>query len=673
MIVSSIKGLLYGGDYNPEQWDPDVWREDMRLMKEAGVNIVSLGIFSWALLEPREGEYDFQWLDQVMDLLGENGIAVDLATATAAQPAWLSRKYDDVLPVTEDGTALSYGSRQAYCPNSPSYRRAAAAITEKIAHRYKDHKALAMWHINNEYACHIKACYCGTCASEFRKWLQGRYGSLEGVNHAWGTRFWSQNYQAWEEIPPPRKTSTFKNPSQVLDYARFMSRSLQECCRAERDILKTVTPDLEVTTNFMLQFKELDYFQWARDLDIISWDSYPNPAPGTDPADAALDHDLMRSLGRGNPFLLMEQSPSQVNWRNVNVPKPPGQLELDSLQTIARGGDGVLYFQWRQSQRGAEKYHAGCVPHAGENSRTFREVSRVGQRLKALEAVRDSRIEARAGIILDYESWWALEGEAVPTQRLRYREQLLRHHKGFYSNNIPVDFLPQQGPFAGYSFLVVPMLYLLKPETAPALEAFVRGGGILAVTFFSGIADQDDAIFLNGYGGPLKPLLGLSVEEFAPLEPHMNQTVKVEENPYLSPGRYKVNLWSEALRPAGAKPFGIFTENFLAGTPALAAHPYGKGEVIYLGADLPQEGITDLTRRLAARAGITPAAESSHDVEISIRRSSDEEYLFACNFSAAPGWVELPRGEWRDAETGEARMGKVELASREVLVVRRKL
>lgn len=671
MIVPKISKLIYGGDYNPEQWDPAVWREDVKLMKEAGVNMVSLAIFSWALLEPREGEFDFGWLDEVMDLLAENGIAVDLATATAAQPAWMSLKYPDVLAVTEEGTTLSYGSRQVYCPNSPSYRRGAARLTEAMARRYKDHLALVMWHINNEYACHIKACYCDTCAAAFRVWLKERYENLEGLNRAWGTRFWSQVYHEWEEILPPRKTSTIKNPGQVLDYARFMSRSLQDCCTMERDILKKITPQLEVTTNFMLQFKEIDYFKWAPDLDIISWDSYPNPAPGNDPADPALDHDLMRSLGKGKPFLLMEQSPGAVNWREVNVPKPPGKLELDSLQAVARGADGVLYFQWRQSRRGAEKYHAGCVPHQGRESRIFREVTRLGRRLEALSGLRDSRIEARTGLVVDYESWWALEGQAVPSQRLRYRDQLLRHYRGLYRRNLAVDILPQTGPFEGYSLLVVPCLYLLEPDTAAALTGFVEAGGTLVVTFFSGIADKEESIYLEGYGGPLRPLLGLTVEEFCPLEPHMTQKVEVAENPWLTAGTYPVNIWSEVIRPEGAEVIGRFTEDYPAGTPAVTVNRVGKGKAVYLGADLPQNALDELLGNLAKEAGAVPAAESDPGVEVSLRRSETAEHLFALNFNARAAAFTLPGGGWFNAETGEALSGRIELAPRQCLAARR--
>ena len=315
MISRKLPKLFYGGDYNPEQWSEEVWLDDMRLMKKAGVNLVSVGIFSWALLQPNEDTYRFEWLDKLLNLLAENGIYVDLATATAAQPAWLSQKYPDVLPVDEKGNRYSYGSRQSYCPNSPVYRRLGMKLVRKLAERYQNHPALALWHINNEYACHTSICYCDTCAEAFRDWLREKYCSIEKLNEAWGTNFWSQHYYDWNEIIPPRHTSTFPNPSQVLDYKRFMSDSLLQCYRGEYQTLKSVTPDIPVTTNFMVDFKPLDYFKWAREIDVISWDSYPDPEPLTQPVVAAFNHDLMRSLKNGQPFILMEQAPNQVNWR----------------------------------------------------------------------------------------------------------------------------------------------------------------------------------------------------------------------------------------------------------------------------------------------------------------------------------------------------------------------
>ncbi|HKF16740.1 MAG TPA: beta-galactosidase, partial [Candidatus Dormibacteraeota bacterium] len=380
--------LAYGGDYNPDQWPEEVWSEDVRLMREAGVNLVSLGIFSWSRLQPREDSFEFGWLDRLMDLLHESGVAVDLATATASPPPWLSHRHPEMLPVTADGVRLWPGGRQHYCPSSPVYRNAAGRLVSALAERYASHPALAMWHVGNEYGCHVPACWCDESARDFRDWLRQRYHSLEELNRAWGTDFWSQRYSAWEEILPPRRAPTWPNPSQQLDFHRFSSDALLECYELERSVLAEQSPGVPITTNFMGFFKPLDYWKWAEREDVVSNDSYPDPADPDAHVGAAMAGDLMRSLGRGRPWLLMEQTPNRVNWRPVNVAKAPGQMRLWSYQAVARGADGVMFFQWRQSRASAEKFHSAMVPHGPvESSPTWREVVRLGRELRDLDDV----------------------------------------------------------------------------------------------------------------------------------------------------------------------------------------------------------------------------------------------------------------------------------------------
>jgi len=355
--------ILYGGDYNPDQWPERVWDEDVHLMQEAGVNLVSLAIFSWSRLEPSEGKYDFAWLDRIMDKLHAGGIAVDLATATASTPPWMSHQHPEMLPVTIDGVRLWHGARQHYCPSSPVYRSAARRLAEQMAARYAEHPALAMWHVGNEFGCHVAYCYCDVSAEAFRKWLQERHGSIEDLNRAWGTDFWSQRYSNWDEVLPPRRTPTWPNPSQQLDFMRFSSDELLACYEIEREALRERTPDVPITTNFMRFFKPLDYWKWAEREDVVSDDVYQDPSDPEAGMRSAMAGDLMRSLGRGRPWVLMEQTSSRVNWRDVNVAKAPGQMRLWSYQAVARGADGVMFFQWRQSRAGAEKFHSAMVPH----------------------------------------------------------------------------------------------------------------------------------------------------------------------------------------------------------------------------------------------------------------------------------------------------------------------
>jgi beta-galactosidase len=440
--------ILYGGDYNPEQWPREIWDRDIELMKKAGVNCVSLGIFSWALIQPAEDRWDFEWLDDIIERLHRGGIRIDLATATASQPPWISSKYPEVLPVDEYGRRVNYGSRQSYCPNNPQLRSLSAKLVRRMAERYGGHPSLILWHVNNEYACHTDACYCDRCRDEFREWLRDRYGSIVALNDAWGTRFWSQHYGDFSEIPAPRVSSAQRNPAHMLDYRRFMSDSLLGCYLNERNILKELTPGIPVTTNFMMRFKPLDYFSWAPHVDVISWDSYPDPDADYDPAHNALDHDLMRGIGGGAPFILMEQASSQVNWREVNQVKPPGMMERYSYQALAHGADAILFFQWRQSLRGAEKWHSAMVDHSGrEDSRTFTEVSRLGRTLSGFSDICGSRSVARAALIFDYESWWSCEYEPGPSSRLNYLDTVDRVYRAFRDIHVPLDIVSVNSDF----------------------------------------------------------------------------------------------------------------------------------------------------------------------------------------------------------------------------------
>ena len=622
----ALDRLAYGGDYNPEQWPETTWREDVRLMREAGVNLVSVGIFSWALLQPEPGRFDFGWLDRVLDLLHDGGVRVDLATATASPPPWFSRAHPDSLPVTFDGRTLWPGGRQAYCPSSPDYRAAAARLVERLATRYVGHPALAMWHANNEYGCHVARCYCGVSAAAFRDWLRRRYGDLDALNEAWGTAFWSQSYAYWQEINPPRQAPNFVNPTQQLDFARFSSDELLACFRAEREILRRLTPHVPVTTNFMTPaFKPLDYFKWAAEQDVISTDHYLRPAEGDPDLDLALSGDLTRGLARGAPWLLMEHSTSAVNWQQRNLAKRPGQLRRNSLAHIARGSDGALFFQWRASRRGAEKFHSGMVPHAGEDSRVWREVVALGRDLARLAPVRGSRVVADVAMLWDYESWWAVELDSHPSADVTYLDRVRAFHAALWRANVTVDIVHPGHEWSGYQLVLVPSLYLLSDATAEALERYVRMGGHAVVSYFSGIVDPDDAIRLGGYPGAFRGLLGVRVEELQPLA--AGETVELDDGSVAS-------VWSEDLRLDGAET----VISHLDGRPAVTRHPYGDGVAWYVATRLDP---APLLERVCAEAGVEPVLPGlTAGVEAVRRRGADGDFVFVINHTA--GTVAVP-------------------------------
>ncbi|MFH5186741.1 beta-galactosidase [Paenibacillus sp. TAB 01] len=662
--------MFYGGDYNPEQWPEEVWLEDMRLMKQAGVNIVSIGIFSWAVLQPGPDTYDFAWMDRLMDLLAEHGIMADLATATASPPAWLARLHPESLPVDENGARYSQGSRQHYCPNSKAFRLYGQRLVRKLAERYKDHPALAMWHINNEYACHISQCYCDECAREFRLWLQRRYGTLDELNARWGTNFWSQKYYDWEEIVLPRKTPTYPNPGQQLDYARFMSDSLLDAYLGEQHILKEITPGLPIMTNLMGAFKPLDQFEWAKHMDVVTWDSYPEPTAGG-PVFAAMQHDLMRSLKGGEPFILMEQVTSQVNWRQQNPLKRPGVMRLWSYQTVARGGDGVMFFQWRQSWAGAEKFHGAMVNQTGdENTRVYREVVELGNELKKLDAVVDSRVEAPVAIVFDWHNWWALELDSKPSRDVLYLDQIKQYYSVLFERNIGVDFVQPDADLSGYKLVLAPALYMMKPGEADNLEKYVQGGGTLLTTFFSGIVDENDRIHTGGYPAPLRKVLGLCVEEFDPMLPGQRNAIEVSGLSAAGNGEYSCSLWADIIRLEGAQALASFKQDFFAGSPAVTVHAFGQGKAYYVGTQGEAAFTSKLVGSILDELDLSAPLSAPSGVELTVRTGRDgSRYIFVLNHSAAQAELQLPEGSFNDLLSGSRFTGSLQLAPNGVAIL----
>ncbi len=662
--------LLYGGDYNPEQWPTEVWHEDMRLMKLAHVNMVSINIFSWALLEPEPDHYHFEQLDGIMDLLAQNGIMADLATGTASPPTWMSHLYPSLLPVTREGVRMSHGSRQHYCPNSPDYRRKTAALLERLATRYAQHPALKMWHLNNEYGCHTGSCYCENCAQAFRVWLEARYHDLDTLNFAWGTNFWSQRYYAWEDILPPRISPAQNNPGQTLDYWRFMSDSLLACYRVEEDLLRTITPDVPLTTNLMVAFKPVDAFAWASHMDIVSFDMYP-PITAR-PSETAFSHDLMRSIKGGQPHLVMEQSPSQVNWMPQNPHKRPGRMRLHSLQAVAHGADGVLFFQWRQSKAGAEMFHSAVVSHdSSEQTRIFQQAARVGAELRRLAPhVTGSRVQAQVALLMDWQNWWAVEYQPGPSSRLHYWQLLLSYYHALHDLNVAVDIVAPDSDLSGYRLVIAPLLHMLRPGVASNLEQFVARGGSLLTTFFSGIVDQNDHVILGGYPAELRALLGIHVEEFDPWTKEMTNSVQIAEGNMQ--GTYPATLWGELVHLEGAKALGVFSCDYYANHPALTVNRFGQGKAYYLATQGNDELIAALTNHLCTEAQVAPVLNSPTGVEITKRVHSDgSELYFLLNHTDQPQSVTLPAGCFTALLDDKAIEGQVEIAAVDAVILRK--
>ncbi|HSR24348.1 MAG TPA: beta-galactosidase [Candidatus Eisenbacteria bacterium] len=662
--------LAYGGDYNPEQWPEEVWREDVRLMREAGVNLVTLGVFAWSRLEPEPGGFDFGWLDRVIDLLHAGGVAVDLATATASPPPWLAHRHPESLPVLADGTRLWPGGRQQYCPSSPAYREAARRLVQALAGRYGRHPAVVLWHVNNEYGCHVPACWCDESAAAFRAWLRRRYGTLDALNEAWGTAFWSQRYSAWEEVLPPRRAPALGNPTQQLDFRRFSSDALLECFDMERAVLAERSPDVPVTTNFMGFFEPLDYWRWAAREDVVSNDAYPDPSDPRAHVRAAMSADLVRSLGGGRPWLLMEQTTHRVNWRARNVPKAPGQMRLWSYQAIARGADGVLFFQWRQSRAGAEKFHSAMVPHGPvESSPTWHEVTALGAELRRLDEVTGTRVPASTAIVLDWESWWALELPSKPSADVRLLDQVEAYYGPLHRASVTADFASPAADLSGYRLVLVPNLYLAGDEAAANLRAFVERGGTLVMGFFSGIVDPSDHVHPGGYPGAFADLLGLTVEDFAPLAAGEELGLRFGEGAGGPDGLART--WSELITPHGAEVVGSFAGGALDGRPAVLRHGFGAGAAWYVGTVPDAATLERILRRAWTEAGVAPVAPSLPEGVEAVRRVAPAgELLFLLNHRPDEVEAPVPAGGLELLSGRRVPDGRLRLAGRGVAIVR---
>jgi beta-galactosidase len=627
--------IRYGGDYNPEQWPQEVWDEDHRLFTRAGIDTLTVGVFTWSLTQPAPGTYDFTVLDRIIDRAAAEGRRVCLATGTAALPPWLAKRHPEVNRTDFEGRRHRYGQRHDFCPSSPAYREHATALASRLAERYAHHPALLAWHINNEYG---GACYCELCAGAFRQWLRDRHGTLDALNDAWCTTFWSHRYTDWDQIEPPNAlTEHWRGPDHTafqgntLDYFRFTTDALLGCFLAEKEAIRAHDPDTPVTTNFMGLFRPLDYHRWAPHLDFASWDNYPPlDAPPTRPA---LAHDLMRGLKDGAPFWLMEQTPSTTACRDVNPLRRPGELRLATFQAIAHGADAALYFQMRASRGACEKYHGAVIGHAGrDDTRVFREVAALGRELEALgDRTLGARTPARTALLFDWDSWWALEISDGPSRLVKYPDVVHAYYRAAREAGADVDVIPQTADLTPYDVVLAPALHMVKGDLAARLEAVAARGGTVLATFLSGRVDEHDRAFLTDVPGPLAPLMGIRVDEWDARPPEFTQTV-----PELGT---QARLVFEIVLPRGAEPVATYGTDFYAGTPAVTRNPVGDhdGEAWYVATALGRPGVEQVVRRILTRHDLLGPYAGHPTVETANRVTPDgTRLLFLLNHAPEP-------------------------------------
>lgn len=647
-LAGQQERIWYGGDYNPDQWPEEVWDDDVRLMKKAGVNLVSVGIFSWAKIETSEGVYDFDWLDRIIDKLGEAGIAVDLASATASPPMWLTQAHPEVLWKDYRGDVCQPGARQHWRPTSPVFREYALKLCRAMAEHYKGNPYVVAWHVSNEYGCHNRFDYSEDAEHAFQQWCEERYGTIDAVNDAWGTAFWAQRMNDFSEIVPPRfiGDGNFMNPGKLLDFKRFSSDALKAFYIAERDTLAEITPDLPLITNFMVSASGsvLDYDDWGDEVDFVSNDHYF--IPGEAHLDElAFSASLVDGIARKDPWFLMEHSTSAVNWREINYRKEPGQLVRDSLAHVAMGADAVCYFQWRQSKAGAEKFHSAMVPHAGEDSAVFRDVCELGADLNKLsdEGILGSRLaKSRVAVVFDYESEWATEHTATPTQHVHHVDEPLAWFRALADQGVTADVVPVRGAWDDYEMVVLPSVYLLSEETTRRVRDYVVGGGRLVVTYYTGISDEKDHVWLGGYPGSIRDVVGVRVEEFMPMG---DDFTGVPDRLELSNGAVAHDIADVIGSVDGT---ATVLETFkddpwtgMDGAPAIVAHTFGEGRSVYVGARLGRDGIALSLPEILDSLGMAEAGGNDGRV-LHVEREGADGSRFVFSFNRTHETVRVP-------------------------------
>ena len=649
--------IVHGGDYNPDQWirTKEVWDDDLRLMRLAGVNSATVGIFAWGLTEPEESVFRFDWLDELMDRFAENGIAAILATPSGARPAWLAQKYPEVLRVGENGIRNEFGGRHNHCLTSPVYREKVRIINRALAERYAGHPALKMWHVSNEYS---GECHCELCQAAFREWLKREYDNdLDRLNDQWWSGFWSHQITDWSQIASPKERGENEVPALKLAWRRFVTDSHISFFENEVAPLRELTPDVPVTTNLMPLYNGIDYQKFAPHLDLISWDNYPEWGLGKD-TDAAVRtafvHDVFRSMKQGQPFFMMESTPSIVNSRGVNKLPSAELTRLTAIQALAHGADSVQYFQWRAGRGGHEKFHGAVVDHSGrEDTRVFRSVAQTGKVLQKLSAVVGTRCSSRVAVIYDWENSWAIKFfRGFNNTRRDYAEECIRWYRPFLRRGVSADVISMDADLTGYDLVIAPFLYMLKPGVEEKIAAYVDGGGAFVGTYLLGMADRDDRCFLGGFpAGVLKDVFGIWHEETDSLPADRPGSATFRER------TYPVQHVCDLLHAEGADVLGVYTSDFYAGSPAVTANLYGSGQAWYVAFRSDDRLADDVCAELLDTLQIRPDAEIEPS-GVFVRRRGD--LIFALNFSPEEQCVLLHR-TYTDVLTGEALSGAVTL------------
>lgn len=678
--------FLFGGDWNPEQWPEETWEHDIEMLEDAHINEVTINVFSWALLQPAEDRYDFTMLDNIVALLVKHDFNIVMATGTAALPAWMVREHPEVIRAEQNGQRHIFGGRHNFCPTSPYFRTASRALAAHVGERYAGTPGLVTWHVGNEYGGGGGLCYCEQCAATFREWLKAKYGSIEALNRAWCSNFWSHTLTDWTDVVPPVTYGDGISDAKCvvsglhMDYRRFQNDMQLACFIAERDAIREYDATTPVTTNLMGTFKDLDYFVWGREMDVVSWDNYPGM--DTPPSYTAMCHDLMRGVGGGKPFMLMEQTPNQQNWFPFCKVKRPGEVRKLSWQAVAHGADTVQFFQMKQSLGGCERFHGAVIAHDGtEHSRVFRETAALGGELAQTAApIMGSQVRARVAIMFDWHSYWSLEGCVGPTAGLSYPNEVHRFYRAFWNRNIAVDMIASATPLSElrqYDLVVAPALISVLPGVSETLEAYVNGGGRFITGYMAGIHDEHDLVIPGGYPGALRRLMGVWVEEIDALAPGDTISVRFDgrdSNNSSNSGEIVASI----MQCESAQPIATYGgSEFYAGTPAITINNFGEGAAYFVGTPLNDDCMDAFVAPIISSLHL-PAIETPDDVSLALRYIADNgtdvavsgsAYAFLLNHAAESRTVHIPQLEGAtNLLTGEKLPAEITLPAYGVIV-----
>lgn len=672
MIETKSSKIVFGGDYCPEQWDDETIKRDIKLMKNAHVNSVVLSVFTWEILEPKENEYHFEWLDKVMKELHENDIYICLATPTSAQPAWMSTKYPEVLPVDIKGRKRNHGMRVFFCINSKKYRERAAKLARKLAERYKDFPGLIAWHVANEYGTY---CYCENCQQQFREWLKNKYQTIENFNNKMNSVFWGRQISSFKEVMVPSELNDDYRfyPALQLDYLRFISDSTVSCFLNEADVIRKITPKIPVYTNISGHIKNIDQFKMAKTMDFVGWDNYPVPREKL--STVALKHDLMRALKSGESFLIAEQSPNQQNWQPYNKIKKPGEVKTIAYQGLAHGGDGCFFFQMKQSIGGQEKFHGALIGHSGRgDTRVFREMTELGEELEKIgNQFVGAKNNNKVAIYFDWESWWDLDNASGPSQDLEYFEEVNKYYQPFYDNNIGVDIISKDADISKYKLIVAPSLYIISKKTAANINKFVENGGVFVGSIRSGVVDEFDRCSNGLAPGILKDVLGIEIEEMDALFPGESNELEIVSNWNDDENIYKVNLLCEIITLKGAETVAKYRKEFYSGTPCVTKNRWGKGEAYYIGTSSENKFLTKLFSEICLQNDIPSYIQSDKNIEITCRSTSKgDKYYFVINHNDVVTKVNLPGIIGINLFNNKKIQDCYQMKAREILIIKAK-